>query len=208
MTETIAPTKTQFINRIGKKYGRLTVMSYAGRNKGGSNWNCKCDCGSEVVVRGGNLASKITKSCGCYHREVTKRRNRTHGLATTKIYMIWAGIHTRCTNHNEKSYERYGGRGIKVCDRWLKFENFLADMGERPDGMSLDRINNNGDYEPNNCRWATRKEQCRNRRNNRLVEYRGETKLLVEWCELLGLKYKLIYDRLWAGWSIERTLTT
>lgn len=144
---------------------------------------------------------------------IKRGRLPTHGCAfrtlKTAEYRIWAAMKTRCSNPRQKAYTYYGARGIRVCDRWLTFENFLDDMGIRPsDKHELDRIDNNGNYEPNNCRWSVKKDQARNRRNNILVAFRGETLVLSEWAERLGISYCCLYQRLSSGWSVESAFTT
>lgn len=152
---------------IGKRFGKLTVIGYGGSDGKNSAWLCRCDCGNESIVRRPNLRSGITQSCGCNRNAnwlVTHGQARK-GVNRTKVYRAWADMKTRCYNSNWKEYHYYGGRGITVCERWLNsFENFYADMGDSPEGMSLDRINNDGDYEPSNCRWATSSQQAYNRR--------------------------------------------
>lgn len=141
---------------------------------------------------------------------ITKAKTR-HGEAivgsVTAEYKIWRGMLGRCLNKTNPAWMDYGGRGIGVCDRWRSFENFLADMGRRPDGLSLDRIDNNKGYSPDNCRWATRKEQARNRRSSAMIEYKGECRALVEWAEITGISVSAITQRLRAGWDVEMALT-
>ena len=156
-------------NLVGLKVGRLSVIDRAGSSsKGRALWRCRCECGSEKVVLGTNLVGGRSTSCGCLTkertREVSSENNRKHGLHGTPTYRSWRAMKSRCSNPNRHDRHIYLARGIKVCDRWLRFENFLADMGERPDGTSLDRIDNDGHYEPGNCRWATPKEQRANQR--------------------------------------------
>lgn len=152
------------LDLTGQKFGRLIVTSSAGSN-GRPLWNCRCDCGNTRVVMAGNLRGGISTSCGCFTIERIKEVNTTHGMSGTKEWMIWCQMRQRCLNPNHSRYAEWGGRGITVCDRWLKFENFIADMGLRPpDKTSIDRIDNDGNYEPNNCRWATAKEQRLNQR--------------------------------------------
>lgn len=137
------------------------------------------------------------------------RKNATHGRSNDPIFAVWSSMVKRCRNPNDRAFKDYGGRGIKVCDRWLtSFENFLADMGEPTPGMQLDRIDNEGNYEPRNCRWVTSKQNCRNRRSNVFIEYQGQRKSIAEWAELAGLERKTLEYRLRAGWPAERALNT
>lgn len=156
------PTNTRFQNLCGQTFGHMVVIEFAGTTPLGlSLWVCRCDCGKIKTVRGSHLKSGNTKGCGCLIG-----KSRKHGMSTTSTYGIWRTMKTRCSNPKFKFYYRHGGRGIRVCKRWQKFENFLEDMGERPPGLSLERQDNNGDYEPGNVVWATPKQQAANRRSN------------------------------------------
>lgn len=160
----------------GQKFNRLTAVEPGPRNKNyGRRWHCRCACGQIVLVDEASLHTGATKSCGCWRREMQdamRRGRRGPGRGDdgkrTPTYSVWTNMKTRCLNRRNAAYPLYGGRGIKVCERWMKFENFLADMGDKPEGKSLDRIDVNGNYEPGNCRWATANEQARNQRTTRL----------------------------------------
>ena len=199
---------------VGQVFDRLTVIQrdYA-RRRWGRFWFCRCECGNLVHVSSKNLIKKHTGSCGCLHKELVGRRAREaafhghckNGTSTTE-YRIWTGMKDRCLNRNTPQWINYGGRGIKVCERWLKFENFFEDMGKRPEGLSLDRINVDGDYEPSNCRWATRSEQQQNKRNTKFIEINGVTKTFPEWQKEVGGHRTLVYERHKRGWRGERLL--
>lgn len=195
-------------NRIGQKFGRLTIEELIHQNNphGKSIYLCRCTCGKSKEVRLNYLLSKSTNSCGCLFKEHMKERNTKHGLMNDykKTYRSWKDLRQRCNNKNNKDYPNYGGRGITVCERWNDFSNFFKDMGERPEGMTIDRIDVNGNYEPNNCRWATGKEQARNKRNNHIME-NGKT--LAENCEEHGLDYKVVSYRVLHGYSFEESLS-
>lgn len=196
---------TAFIDLTGHKYGRLSVTRFLGSKK----WECICDCGNSAIVHGGKMRIGQTKSCGCLRREISGYSNRTHGQShRTPEYRAWKSMTQRCRNKNLPSWKDYGARGIKVCDQWIKsFETFFADMGKRPGpSYSLDRIDVREHYTPKNCRWATPKEQVRNRRTTIFVTWKGERKPLSEVCEETGTNYKRAWVRTkLLGWSSERT---
>ena len=152
-------------NLTGLKFGRLTVLNKRIESKKNILWLCKCDCGTEKFIRLSHLPNGHSKSCGCWHLEIVKKIR--HGMSNTRTFISWASMLSRCKNKNIPRYKDYGGRGIKVCKRWLKFENFYKDMKERPEGLSIDRKDNNKGYYKSNCRWATAKEQQNNKRKRR-----------------------------------------
>lgn len=197
-----------FIDLTGQRFGRLTVQ-HRSPAKGQARWLCQCDCGTEKVVPSDRLRLGETRSCGCLHREVTKQNLTTHGLSKTPTYQIWAGMKKRCYKKTYKDYKDYGGRGISVCAEWIdSFENFLRDMGERPAGMSIERKDTNGNYEPGNCIWADAVTQNRNRRSTRHVEVNGRRMCLTEACNLYGRTVRLVHRRLTFGWDLMEALTT
>jgi hypothetical protein len=178
------------------RYGRLTTVRQAPspRNK----WLCKCACGNEVIVFASNLTRGHSTSCGCSRRE----RMTTHGKSTSAEYRAWTNIRTRCENPDTPYWGFYGGRGIQLCERWHRFENFLSDMGPRPPNRSIDRINVDGDYEPGNCRWATQSVQCRNKREQHFVLIDGRQISLAEAVERSDLRYNTVLYRIKRGWSV------
>ena len=202
--------KSTRIDLTGKRFGNLTVIRFQGNRKSGAHWRCRCDCGNERTVYYWNLQNGKAVSCGCLRGKRNVERLTTHGRSETVEYATWGRMCSRCTNQNVFEFKDYGGRGIVVCDRWLNsFAAFFEDMGPRPSSKhSLDRIDNNGNYEPGNCRWATRKEQSRNTRASRMLTFMGETKCLTDWAIEIGLSPATLAKRLDYGWSVERAVTT
>jgi len=188
----------------GQQFGQLTALEYVGNRK----WLCKCTCGNETSVRNTYLLSGHTRSCGCLRTRKTVERTTTHGLTASKVYRAWEHMKTRCTNPNHPATHHYMGRGITVCARWLdSFEAFYEDMGEPPTPKhTLERIDNDGPYNPDNCKWATRTEQMRNRRSTIMLTYAGKTRPLVEWAEQFGLRKTTLRARIRRGWSVENAL--
>ena len=197
----------------GQWFNRWHVIERAENDKRGqAQWHCRCICGNESVVAGKDLRQGKSKSCGCYHIDTISITSRKHGKSQTRLYRIWNVMRRRCSDHLTSHFYLYGGRGITVCDEWDKsFESFYlwAINNGYSDGLSIDRIDVNGNYDPSNCRWATAKQQARNKRNNRLVEYNGEKKTLIEWSEILGFNYLMVKGRLQKGnWTVKEAFTT
>ncbi|WP_303678263.1 hypothetical protein [Ralstonia mannitolilytica] len=203
---------TARIDMEGKRFARLVVLRRGNSNaKGKAMWVCACDCGRLTEVLGTYLRTGVTKSCGCLRGEVgraTRELRTKHGFHGTPTYASWSAMNERCRNPKVKEYPRYGGRGIGICARWSDFANFLADMGERPTGMTLDRIDVNGDYEPGNCRWATDLEQARNRGTNVLLTYGGREQCITAWADELGMGVTTLRARLARGWDMEKIVQT
>ncbi len=203
------------IDLAGRKFGRLMVLYDTGERKNGKViWHCKCDCGNEVDVKSVNLISGYTTSCGCYNRERVAEANTVHGMSRRRkyhpVYRIWQAILQRCENPDHNQYKNYGGRGIKVCDEWhdaVIFINWALTHGWQ-EGLSIDRIDNDKGYSPDNCRWVTQKEQQRNRRNNHLIAFDGKTQTVVQWAEEMNISPQTLYSRInQCHWPIERALT-
>lgn len=195
------------------KFNRLTVIKRAENNKyNRAQWLCKCDCGNTIVVSGNALLKYNTKSCGCLKIESSKQtKNKKHGMTNTRLFHCWSAMKDRCINEHNQAYKNYGGRGITVCDEWLhNFQSFYDWSMEHgyTDDLTIDRIDVNGNYCPENCRWITRDEQQRNKRNNRYIEYNGEIKTIAEWAKIAGIERSVLRGRIDRGWTIEKALTT
>lgn len=191
-------------NEIMIVKGRLTQvgLSFKSLDRHSRYAVFQCECGKRKLINIGNVKQRKTSSCGCYHREMLIEASITHGLSSNAAYGCWFGMIDRCTNSKNDQYENYGARGITVCPRWSSsIANFIEDMGERPEGMSIDRRDNSLGYFKENCRWATQIEQSRNMRTNRLLEINGQTKCLAEWSQESGIKYTTIQCRLNRGWA-------
>lgn len=199
------------IDLTGKSFGRLTVMSFDCVVDGNAKWNCSCACGALVTIHACSLKRGASKSCGCLKNELTAKVNFIHGESDkTKEFRAWSNMLNRCSNVNCKEYHYYGGRGITVCNRWrISYQNFLSDMGRAPSKKhSIDRVDNNKNYEPLNCKWSTNKEQANNKRSCLLIYFNGETKNLSQWCERLKLPFHTIKARIkHYGWTPEKALT-
>lgn len=196
----------KFPDLSGQTFGRLTALSlHSVPAKGPVRWLCRCECGTEKIVDGENLKYGHTTSCGC--AKGTHRHTKANGKSPT--YVSWQSMMARCYYPSNPAHAYYKSLGIEVCERWHTFSNFLADMGERPDGTTLDRYpDKTGDYEPGNCRWATKKEQANNRVTNRSLEYKGQFYTLAELCEATGLTKDFLHGRLRNGWSVEDAVKT
>jgi len=188
---------SRFIDLTGKRFGRWLVLERATDVPIGQTWwLCLCDCGTKRNVIGGSLKNGKSCSCGCLMRERVSIANKKHGYYETSIYGTWCNMRGRCNNPTDKAFPNYGGRGITVCDRWNKFKNFYADMGERPEGLTLERKDNNKGYSPGNCCWTTRASQNRNKRNSLLITHAGLTLCAKDWSDRLGIHYQTLYSRL------------
>lgn len=187
------------IELTGRIFGRWSVIGSSETIFGGKRaWDCKCSCGVVRAVRGSDLRMGKSISCGCHRLESVMKHGHLLGAIKTSEYNSWVAMIQRCTNPTATEFAQYGGRGISVCDRWRKsFADFINDMGLKPSkGMSIDRIDVNGNYEPSNCRWATKREQGNNRRDNRVATYQGRTQTVLEWCRELGVSHELVRGRI------------
>ena len=198
----------KFIDLTGQKFGRLTIISRSDEKRGDEIlYDCLCDCGTHTRVSGVNLRSGRSTSCGCFHKDKLIERNKTHGLCQSRLYHIWRGMKSRCYNVNEKSYKRYGARGIKICDEWLNKENGFINFynwamaNGYNDTLSIDRIDNDKGYFPKNCRWTTIQCQNNNRHSNHYIVFNGEKHTISEWSKILKTNERVIRSRLSRGWS-------
>jgi len=204
----------RFTDLTGQRFGRLMVLARAPNIKTRVVFHCECDCGNKTIVDGYSLRSGLSKSCRCLAKERASDRNKRHsacaGYGKTPEYVVWSNMIQRCRDPNSTSYERYGARGITVCNRWNIFENFLVDMGEKPGSeFSIEREINSGNYEPDNCIWADRSRQARNKRSNRIVQFRGKSMCLADAVDMVGLPYHTVKARISKyGWSDEDALNT
>lgn len=199
----------------GRRFGRLTVLHRYDGPSSDVKWVCKCDCGNTTNSFRTHLKTGKSQSCGCLRSELTSKRaatgdiRRTHGMRRTPEYGVWCAMRRRCENPKVDRYPQYGGRGIKVCERWKRFENFISDMGQRPDpSFSIERRDNNGNYEPANCKWAKNEEQTYNKRTTRLLDYKGRKLTVQQASEIAGTPRANIFSRLYLGWSVEQAIET
>lgn len=190
-------------NLEGFIFGSLTVLRL-GQSKGnGAVWVCQCKCGTQKEIRSSDMVQGKISSCGCEHRERISRAVTTHGMTNTRTHKLWQAMKMRCNLISQN----YSCRGITYCDRWESFENFYLDMGEVPEGMSLDRIDVNGNYEPSNCRWATQEQQSNNKRSSVFIEWNGKKQTITQWAKEFGMNPDKLRARRRYGWSIERMMT-
>ena len=202
---------SKLIDLTGKRFGRLTVLSRAENSKDDkAKWLCRCDCGNTCIVYGISLRRGHTHSCGCLRGDRNKERS-THGMSKTRLYGVWNNMKRRCCDPTTKSFKDYGGKGIKVCDEWLEPEPFFdwAKASGYAEGLTIERIDVNGNYEPSNCKWITKAEQAWNKTNSFMVEIDGESKCLHQWCDEMGISYHTVYARMKRlGWDAKKALTT
>ncbi len=202
---TVNPT-----SEIGKKYGRWTVVAFSHTGERNRRfWLCRCQCGTERAVIGTTLTCGRSRSCGCIAADFLTKHGFCRVACVSPAWRTWSAMIQRCYNPRNNEFANYGGRGIAVCERWRDaFTNFLSDMGEKPPGLSIERIDNNGNYEPGNCRWATQKEQSRNMRKNVFFSYGGTSLIIQDWSEKTGIKTGTISKRLSRGWTFDKAITT
>ena len=203
--------KSTYIDLTGMKFTYLTVLEKDLSKKNGTYWICMCDCGNIKSVRSDHLRKNLVKSCGCYNSKVSSENHSTHHNTRTRLYTIWSSMKGRCNNPNNDAYPNYGGRGIKVCDEWNdSYESFKnwADSSGYTEELTIDRIDNDGNYCPENCKWSTYSEQANNRRSSNVI-YIGLSKgTLSQWLSVYGMPRGVFYSRINAGWSVESAITT
>lgn len=199
---------SKMVDMTGKKFGQLTVVKFSHTKNKKAYWECTCDCGSTCVKSGQDVRRGHTKSCGCLIVDKATAESTIHGMSGTPTYESWRCMLQRCYNPKTNRYKAYGARGITVCDEWKTFAGFFNDMGLRPAGSSIDRINVNGNYCKENCRWATNEQQFANKTDNHYLTLNNETKTIAQWRDVTGLTRSTITGRLSNGWTIEQTLTT
>ena len=209
MAENIVSRNRPMVNLSGQRFGRWLVVKEFPRIGQCRQWLCKCDCGTESRIYHTNLTCGKSKSCGCLSRDLASTRNRTHGMRHTRIYNVWYSMIRRCEDETDSHYDDYGGRGIKVCERWHDFSAFWEDIKDiyKPD-LTIDRKDNNGNYEPGNIRFADRKTQSNNRRSNLNVTINGVTMNIMQWAEKTGIDATVIYARIDLGWDLLRAVVT
>lgn len=196
----------------GRKFGNLTVIERVGRDKSGCVlWRCKCDCGNDFITTSTYLRRGHSTNCGCKSQEKRRGKIKTHGMTGSKIYSVWKNMRNRCSNPQNRKYRIYGARGISVCDEWEEsfsaFYEWAMSHGYK-EGLTIDRIDNDGNYSPENCRWVTNKEQQNNKRNNNFLTINGATKTLKEWSEEIGINYSTLRNRIYiSNWPIEKALS-
>lgn len=202
----------KIIDLTGQRFGRLTVIEFAGKDSAHhSRWLCQCSCGNKKIVNRSNLVLGKILSCGCLRREQASQLNRTHGQSDTRLYSIYCNMISRTENPNASAYDCYGGRGIKICAEWRNnfgaFRDWSLSNGYN-NNLSIDRIDNDLGYVPSNCRWVPTNEQFNNRRSSCLITYQGTTRTKKQWSRALGINYHTLCNRLAAGWTVERALST
>lgn len=200
------------IDLTGQSFDRWTVVDYSGSHKKRTYWSCICDCGNTGKIEAYSLKKERSRSCGCFGREKAIKDNTSHGQGKrgeeSKEYRCWRHMKDRCYSPKDGQYHNYGARGITVCERWRKFENFFEDMGKCPEGLTIERVNNDGNYEPGNCKWATKEEQMNNTRRNRWVKHKGITKTLTQWARVLNMSESTLRARLKKdNWATERAFS-
>lgn len=204
------------LDLTNQRFGRLTVEYEANINKKGVYWVCTCDCGNETIVKSSYLISGDTKSCGCLKNDTIQNLTKTHGKSkTTRLYNVWKGMRQRCNNINSSAYHNYGGRGIRICPAWNDFQEFYEwaihngyDDNEQAKYCSIERVDVNGDYCPENCKWVTRKQQANNTRRNHHLTFNGQTRTISEWEDVTGIPQKVIWNRIEkCNWTVDKALT-